>query len=186
MHYAIADFIVDIAQNSCEAGARRVEVSIDEDASSVKTVVCDDGVGMDEAGIARALDPFSTDGKKHPGRKVGLGLPFLRQAIDQNGGAFKLRSKKGVGTEVEFRFDKTQIDCPPLGDVPSTILALLCLPGAAEMRVARTRGARGEARGDTALSYEVARSEIVAALGDLSDAASLGLLKRFLASQEEN
>jgi hypothetical protein len=32
--------------------------------------------------LQRALDPFHTDGIKHPHRKVGLGLPFLVQTAE--------------------------------------------------------------------------------------------------------
>ncbi|MHB0898410.1 MAG: ATP-binding protein, partial [Spirochaetales bacterium] len=100
MHYEIVDFVIDIAQNSCEASAKTVEVSFEEDEKSLGIRVMDDGKGMDAEELARGLDPFVTDGGKHPGRKVGLGLPFLKQAIEINGGQFSIHSEKGRGTEV--------------------------------------------------------------------------------------
>jgi hypothetical protein len=139
-------------------------------------LVRDDGKGMDDREIARSLDPFVTDGRKHPARKVGLGLPFLKQAIDQSGGSFSLKSEKGKGTDVAFRFDRGQIDCPPLGDVPGLFLSILCLPGKQEMTIERTK---------TGLSYVLKKSELAEALGDLEHGSSLVLLKQYLRSQEE-
>lgn len=179
MHYAIVDFIADLVQNSLEAEASQVSVEIDETESGFGVRVLDDGKGMDEEEARRALDPFYTDGLKHGKRKVGLGLPFLKQATDLSGGEFFLRSEKGKGTEVGFHFDKGNVDCPPVGDLPSALLSILCLPGGADLRIRRTR------EGEVKLSYELDRRELAEALGSLEDATSLALLKRYLASQEE-
>lgn len=176
MHYAIVDFVTDIAQNACESGASRVGIVFSEDDERVDVIVEDDGKGMGAEQLARALDPFYTDGEKHPGRKVGLGLPFLKQAAEQDGGRFRIRSEKGRGTEVEFGFDKRNVDCPPVGDVPGMLLSALCMPGGHEMTIARRRGS---------LSYELKKSELIEALGNLEEVSSLTLLKQFLRSQEE-
>ncbi|PKL05918.1 MAG: ATP-binding protein, partial [Spirochaetae bacterium HGW-Spirochaetae-9] len=117
-----------------------------------------------------------TDGLKHPGRKVGLGLPFLKQAAEQAGGRFSIVSEKGRGTEVAFRFDKRNLDCPPLGDLPGALLSVLCMPGAREMNISRRRGLH---------SYELRKSELIDALGSLDEVSSLALLKQYLLSQEE-
>jgi len=176
MHFEITDFIIDIVQNSCEAASKLVAVELHESAYYIDVLVRDDGKGMDDREIARSLDPFVTDRHKHPGRKVGLGLPFLKQAIDQSGGSFSLKSEKGKGTEVAFRFDRGQIDCPPLGDVSGLFLSILCLPGGQEMTIERTK---------TGLSYVLRKSELAEALGDLEHGSSLVLLKQYLRSQEE-
>ena len=176
MHHEIVDFVIDIAQNSCEAGAKTVEVSFEEDEKSLGVRVVDDGKGMDAEELARCLDPFVTDGGKHPGRKVGLGLPFLKQAIEINGGQFSIHSVKGRGTEVAFRFDRKQVDCPPTGDVPGMMLSILCLPGAQEMIIRRKIGRA---------SYELRKSELTEALGNLEEVSSLVALKQYLRSQEE-
>jgi hypothetical protein len=191
MHYAIVDFIADITQNALEAGSKHVSVRIDESESSFEVQVTDDGKGMDEGEVARALDPFYTDGLKHPGRKVGLGLPFLKQAIELSGGDFSLHSEKGCGTEVRFRFDEGNLDCPPIGDLPAALFSILCLPGDGDVTILRTRKAEGSpramaeatARGE--LSYELRKSELAEALGSLEEASSLALLKQYVMSQEE-
>jgi hypothetical protein len=183
MHYSILDFLVDIAQNSCEASASRVDVSIEEDETGYSISVSDDGSGMDEATLNRALDPFFTDGAKHPGRRVGLGLPFLRQAIELNGGAFSIESKRGNGTTVRFSFDRRQIDCPPLGVVPEALISIVALPGAQDIRIWRRRSGLGSV---SALDYRVSKLELGEILGNLEEASSLVLVKRYLQSQEED
>lgn len=199
MHYAITDYILDIVQNACEACALNVDIKIDENEKYVEVTVRDDGKGMDEDEKMRALDPFHTDGQKHPGRKVGLGLPFLKQAIEQSNGKFSLSSEKGVGTEVAFRFDKDEMDCPPMGEIPALFLSVLCLPGSHEMTIERVKTvrkarpdlqesaaeARPGMRPSSVLSYTMKKSELAEVLGDLEHVSSLALLKEYLKSQEE-
>jgi Signal transduction histidine kinase len=177
MHYGLGDYVLDIAQNAVEAGSGEVVVALEESAEGFRVTIQDDGCGMTEDERARALDPFYTDGKKHAKRKVGLGLPFLVEAVELAGGSWSLESKKGEGTRVEFFFPSSNIDSPPTGDVAGLILGILCLPGSHEMLVRRT-GPRG--------SYELKRSELSEAVGGLERASSLGLLKDYLVSMEND
>ena len=180
MHYSLGDYVLDIAQNAVESGAGTVRIDFAETEESFSVAVADDGVGMAEEELARALDPFYTDGKKHARRKVGLGLPFLVQATRQAEGSFRIESEKGKGTTVRFGFPKGNVDAPPLGDLPGLFRAALCLPGSHEMTIRRTRSSP-----EGSLSYELSRSELSEALGGLERADSLALLLGFLASQEE-
>ncbi len=176
MHCAIVDFVIDIVQNSCEADSGLVELEVVDGAGNIAFEIRDDGKGMSPGTLARALDPFHTEAGKHPGRKVGLGLPFLKQAVELSGGDFSIRSEVGKGTSVSFRFDMTNVDCPPLGDFAGMLMTILCMPGPAEMRISRRRGNE---------SYELCKSELAGALGSLEDVSSLVLLKQYLASLEE-
>jgi hypothetical protein len=178
MHYCLEDYVLDIAQNAVEAGSRTVAVTLVEDGESRRVEIVDDGKGMGGEELKRALDPFYTDGQKHAERKVGLGLPFLKQATDQAGGDFRIESEKGRGTRVSFSFPLANLDSPPLGELPSLFLSLLCLPGGHEMVIRRSR------LGENALDYELVRSELAEALGGLELASSLALLRDYLASQE--
>jgi hypothetical protein len=54
-----------------------------------------------------------------------MGLPFLKQASELCGGNFSLKSQLGVGTTVYASFEKSNIDTPPIGDIPASILTLL-------------------------------------------------------------
>jgi len=177
MHYGLGDYVLDITQNAVESGAGEVTVDLDESESGFRVVVRDNGRGMTAEQRARALDPFYTDGTKHAKRKVGLGLPFLVQAVELAGGRWSIESEKGVGTKVEFDFPAASVDSPPTGDLASLEFGLLCLPGDYEM-IVRRNGPRG--------SYELKRSELAEAVGGLERASSLALLKDYLSSMEED
>ncbi len=175
MQATSCDTIADIVQNAFEAGATEVRLEMARRGSRLEVSVRDNGRGMDAATMRKALDPFWTDGAKHPGRKVGLGLPFLKQAADQCGGEFALESAPGRGTTVRFAFDRTNVDAPPPGDVAGTLAALMAWPGERELTVRREEDGR---------AYEVRRTELAAALGGLADAGSLALMKEFFSSNE--
>lgn len=168
--------MLDIVQNAFESGAAHVALSVDEDGGKVAVTVRDDGCGMDAEARRRALDPFWTGGGKHPGRRVGLGLPFLKMTTDLCGGAFSLESAPGQGTTVAFALDLSSVDTPPMGDLPGLLTGLMNYPGPHDLAVHRSRGGA---------SYDVTRRELAEALGDLSSAGSLALLKDFFSSNEE-
>ena len=141
----------------------------------------DDGKGMTLREQAKAVDPFVTDGVKHPRRKVGLGLPFLIQTAEQSGGGFDLRSEKGRGTAVSAWFDAGNIDTPPEGDVPGMFRTVLMFEGAGDVVIRRFR----QVDGRPPLDYELRRSELADALGGFGDAGALVLLDRYLRSLED-
>jgi CheY-like chemotaxis protein/two-component sensor histidine kinase len=68
--------------------------------SYVRLAVIDQGVGMDEATLARAAEPFFTT--KGVGKGTGLGLPMVHGLAEQSGGRMKLSSRLGEGTRVEI------------------------------------------------------------------------------------
>lgn len=175
MHRTLGDFLSDLFQNSVEAGARCVDVELKEEGGLFVMRVADDGCGMTEEQMAKARDPFYTDGIKHPGRRVGLGLPFLVQTAEMTGGRFTMESEKGRGTTVEAVFPLGHMDTPPPGDWASTLSQLLALSGDFESRIHRKRDGR---------SYRITRWELKEALGSLEDLEALGLLRDFFLSAE--
>lgn len=178
-HRTLGDFLADLFQNGVEAGARLVEVVLDQDERSFTMTITDDGKGMDEDELVRAQDPFYTDGVKHRHRKVGLGLPFVIQTVGMTQGRFQISSRKGEGTSVTAGFDLKHWDTPPLGDLPATLGQLMALGGDHEARVVRRRtGPKGSG------SYDVTRSELLEALGNLENLESLTLLREYFRSQE--
>lgn len=66
----------------------------------VRLSVSDNGVGMDEAILRRAIEPFFTT--KQPGKGTGLGLSMVHGLAEQFGGRFVLRSVPGEGTTAEL------------------------------------------------------------------------------------
>jgi PAS domain S-box-containing protein len=62
--------------------------------------VADTGFGMDEATLARAVEPFFST--KGVGRGTGLGLSMVHGLAAQLGGALTITSRQGFGTNVEI------------------------------------------------------------------------------------
>ncbi len=179
MHASLCDFLSDIAQNAIESGASLIEVSIIEDDQAIAFTVKDNGKGMSDDIRRKATDPFYTDGEKHKKRSVGLGIPFLIQAVEAVEGDFTLDSQEGVGTLVSFKFFLHHIDCPPVGNIALTILSMFLFPEAYEMVVSRQLHLPEASDG-----YTVERSEMESILGDFSSSGTLHMLKTYLQSQE--
>ncbi|GHU19559.1 ATPase [Spirochaetia bacterium] len=197
MHFTLSDLITDITQNGAESGADLLELEITETDKGangnpeLRFVVRDNGKGMSPEGLKRAMDPFVTDGIKHPNRKVGLGIPFLIQTAEQSGGGWDIKSQKagtegflgegGHGTTVTAFFDTSNVDTPPVGDIPGMFRTIILFEGPDEVHISRSRkGGAGN------LTYEVRKSELIEALGDLEDTQSLILLDQYLRSMEED
>jgi hypothetical protein len=120
----LALHILDIAQNSIEAGASEIRITIDEDNKKDLFMfeICDNGCGLSEEAIARVMDPFYTTRKT---RHIGLGLPLLLEACRRCGGDLEIQSKPGKGTRLKATLQHSHIDRAPLGDMPSVLMALL-------------------------------------------------------------
>ena len=179
MHASLCDFLSDIVQNAVESGADFIRVVLDEGDTTFTCTVEDTGKGMSEAVLKRVTDPFYTDGVKHAKRKVGLGIPFLIQAVEAVSGTFSLESTEGKGTKVIFSFALDHIDCPPKGDVASTLLSMISFPGSYHLVVRRTLSIGG---GQDA--YVGDRTGLEELLGSFTDVGALQLLRTYLQSQE--
>ncbi len=116
--------ILDIAENSVDAGADRIEIAVEEDTKDdlLLLEIKDNGRGMEEETMKAVTDPFFTTKTV---RRVGLGLPFLKQAAGECEGSFSLTSEKGKGTTVSVSFKRSHIDRKPLGDVAASIMVLI-------------------------------------------------------------
>jgi anti-sigma regulatory factor (Ser/Thr protein kinase) len=116
--------ILDIAENSIAAGARRIAVSIEEDRKNDRLTleIADDGRGMDEDTLKMVADPFYTTKTV---RRVGLGLPLLKQSAEECEGSFSVTSEKGRGTTTTAVFRLGHIDRKPLGDMGATFVVLI-------------------------------------------------------------
>lgn len=116
--------ILDIVENSIEAGAKRVEIIVEENIKKnyLLIKIKDNGKGIGEDRLKKVLDPFYTTKTV---RKVGLGLSMFAQSVNESAGTFKIKSKKGKGTEVIAKMDYNHIDRKPLGDMCDTIMVLI-------------------------------------------------------------
>jgi hypothetical protein len=181
MHNSISDFLLDVIGNSIEADSRIVNVLIDDSDEYITCTVTDDGKGMNAQQLDRIRDPFYTDGIKHAKRKVGLGIPFLHQAAELAGGSLDIRSIVKEGTDVRFSFRQDHIDTPPVGDIPSAVLASMTYPGDFELIVTCT-----VTRGSQSEGYAVKRSELIDVLGELQSGQAAALLRKFIRSLDES
>jgi CheY-like chemotaxis protein/two-component sensor histidine kinase len=114
--------ILNLAINARDAMPRGGTLTIDADSRSsegaallkpgnyVRIAVRDNGTGMDEQTLARAVEPFfSTKGL---GKGTGLGLSMVHGLAAQLGGTLNLLSRPGEGTTAE-------IWLPRAGELPS-------------------------------------------------------------------
>ena len=122
----LSDNIMDIAQNSISAGASltQVHVKVSHQDDRITFVFQDDGCGMKEEMVKTVLEPFTTSRKT---RKVGLGLPLLKQTAEMTGGDVTIQSTVGVGTVVTATFGLGHIDRPPMGDVAGAWFSLVVM-----------------------------------------------------------
>lgn len=120
----IALNILDVAENSVRANATLVEitVTIDRAKDLLSVLIKDNGCGMSKEQLESVEDPFFTTRST---RKVGLGIPFYKQAALAAGGEFYIKSEQGVGTETFASFGLSNIDRMPLGDINGAIHTLV-------------------------------------------------------------
>ena len=116
--------ILDVAENSVRAGASLIEISVVASTEADTLTVCikDNGCGMTKEQVEKVQDPFFTT---RTTRKVGLGVPFFKQAAESTDGTFSIISEVNKGTEVEAVFGLSHIDRMPLGDISATIHTLV-------------------------------------------------------------
>lgn len=116
--------IIDILQNSTRAKATKIELDVEKNSATDKLVLRfkDNGCGMDETMVKKVTEPFFTT---RTTRKVGLGLPLLKQNAELTGGSFNIQSQVGVGTEVTATFGLTHIDRKPMGDLAGAVVLTL-------------------------------------------------------------
>lgn len=116
--------VMDLAQNSIKAEATliQIRIAISHEGNSLYFELEDNGYGMTPEQVEQVTDPFFTS---RTTRKVGLGVPFIKQEAEATGGSFTIESEKNVGTILKALFYKNSIDCMPLGDICSTIHLLV-------------------------------------------------------------
>ena len=166
----LSHHILDIAENSANAASTAVEIEFDERGEFIEVSIRDNGKGMDEETARAVLNPFVTS---RTTRRVGLGLPLLKQMTEMCGGNFSLSTLTGKGTTVSASFRKDSIDTPPPGDIPSTLVTLMLSRGDIRWSYLHKTG-----KGEFFLDSE----ELASALGEnfSSDISLLGSVKEYI------
>lgn len=116
--------LLDLAENSVSAGAHTITITVSEDLAADRLLVslADDGRGMSPEVVAQVTDPFYTS---RTTRKVGLGIPLLKEAAEACQGGLQIVSQPGQGTSITAVFQHSHIDRMPLGKLSDTLLNLL-------------------------------------------------------------
>lgn len=101
---AVRQILLNLVSNAIkftEPGGA-VHLDISGDAEGTNLTVSDNGVGMNEAEVALAVEPYgqlnSTMARNSKG--TGLGLPIAKGLAELHGGRLSLSSSKGKGTKV--------------------------------------------------------------------------------------
>jgi hypothetical protein len=174
----ISDHIVDICQNAVESEAKSIRLFIEEQPEKTLNIkITDDGKGIDEEKLVNITDPFYTE--KNKKIKFGLGLPMLKFAVENTGGSFTIKSKKGVGTSVEALFYLSNIDCQPLGNIAQALFTILTMSENTSWYISRVLGNDG---------YSFSSIELKEKLGDdyTSSPSKMKFLYDILVSAEES
>lgn len=116
--------LLDIAENSISANSKNISILVTEDTKTdlLQLMIIDDGKGMSPEFLAQVVDPFTTT---RTTRRVGLGIPLLKEAAEACNGFLKIESSPGKGTKLVVEFQRGHIDRMPLGDLVGTMLHLL-------------------------------------------------------------
>lgn len=116
--------LMDIIQNSITAKADKINVFIlaDGEAEFLTITIEDNGKGIDADLLGKLEDPFYTT---RTTRKVGLGIPLLKESAERTGGELSIASQVGEKTIVSVQFGIAHIDRLPLGDIAETMVALI-------------------------------------------------------------
>ena len=102
----LARALSNIIENALHAmpGAGTLHIGASPGEDFVTVTIADSGMGMDDAALARAFEPyFST---KTTG--TGLGLPIARRNVELSGGTIDVESARGRGTTVTLRLPIAQ------------------------------------------------------------------------------
>lgn len=109
----IKQVLVNLLTNAVKFTEPGGEVRLDarrNESGELELVVSDNGIGMDEAELEKALSPFGQVAnplsRAHEG--TGLGLPLTKALIELHGGTFHIESQKGLGTQAIAVFPKSR------------------------------------------------------------------------------
>ena len=120
--------ILDIAENSIKAGAAKIKIILIGNEKTLTVRITDNGRGIPPRLLRKVKDPFLTTDKT---KNIGLGIPLFNMAAVQTGGNLRISSRHISqhpiyhGTVLSAVFNKNHIDFKPIGDIASTLSAIL-------------------------------------------------------------
>ncbi len=170
--------ILDIAENSIEAGAKNVSILIREDlAIDLLTLeIADDGKGLDPGVGTGVLDPFYTT---RTTRRVGLGLALLEESAKAANGHLDIQSVPRCGTKVTATFQLSHIDRKPFGEIGETITAIFARRPDIDILYTHERNGK---------KFIFRTADIREQVGDENahSAGTLNFIRRYVVQEENN
>jgi len=100
LEQAVVNLLLN-ACDACKAVGGAIVVRAEQDGDDVTIVVEDSGVGISEADVERALEPFFTTKAREGG--TGLGLAIAREIVSNHRGSLTLAPLPGRGTRATIR-----------------------------------------------------------------------------------
>jgi len=170
--------ILDVAENGIRAGATLIEIHILEELEDdlLQITIEDNGHGMEAEMLQGVTDPFVTT---RTTRRVGMGLPLLKQAAEETGGGLRITSEPGRGTRVVASFQESHIDRRPLGDMGATLTTLIM--GNPDLDFVYTSNLREQ---EVEIDTRLIRQELDGALS-ISDPAVIRLIRDLFTKNED-
>jgi len=103
----LANVITNLLDNGVKYNINEPQLSISSKNSGTNLiiVVCDNGIGIDTKDLKYIFDKYYrvSTGNVHNAKGFGLGLTFVKMVIEEHKGSISIKSKLGVGTEVEIQ-----------------------------------------------------------------------------------
>lgn len=114
--------LLDITGNSIAADATLIRITLSYNAGMLSFEISDNGKGMEKEFLDEVTSPFTTT---RTTRKIGMGIPLLKNSAEIAGGRFSIESEPGAGTVVKAGFVADCIDRIPIGDIDETMKTLI-------------------------------------------------------------
>ncbi|MCU4138663.1 MAG: Signal transduction histidine kinase [Thermodesulfobacteria bacterium] len=98
----LKEIIINLLQNAVDAvletskDQKIIELNIEKRENKIKFEIVDNGIGMDEETLIKAMEPFFSTKPKGS----GLGLAIVKKLCEALNIRFKINSKKGEGTRI--------------------------------------------------------------------------------------
>ncbi|MBF0094046.1 MAG: PAS-domain containing protein [Alphaproteobacteria bacterium] len=115
MRQILLNLLSNAVKFTDDGGIISASAALNDDGEIVMTVA-DSGIGIHEADLEKAMEPFSQvdSGLDRKYEGTGLGLPLTKALVELHGGALRLDSTLGVGTTVTVTFprERTVVEIP--------------------------------------------------------------------------
>ncbi len=113
----IRQTLINLITNAIKFSPKRSEITVSAEiieTGEMKISIIDQGIGISEDKIKIALEPFGqvhdvAEKRMTDQQGTGLGLPLAKAMIEMHGGVFCIKSKKNVGTTIEFTLPANRV-----------------------------------------------------------------------------